>query len=328
LIEPYSGRIYDPCCGSGGMFVQSYKFLEAHNKEKSNLYVFGQEENSTTYKLAKMNLAIRGIPNNLGNKAISTFTEDLHRDKKMNYIIANPPFNLKEWYTSEGENCRFTLGGEVVSPLESNANYAWILHMINKLDVNNGVAGFLLANGALSAEDEIRQKLIEEDKVEAIIILPRQMFYSTDISVTMWIVNNNKKAKTLNGRSLRDRSGEVLFVDLRTWNENKFEKKYVTFNETQIQDVKRIFNNWQDTDRSKYQDIPELCKSVTKDELAQKGYSLVPSKYIEFIDKDLDIDYEKEMSRIQSEMKDLLKEEKETQNMLKEAFEGIGYGIE
>jgi len=328
LIEPYSGRIYDPCCGSGGMFVQSYKFLEAHNKEKSKLYVFGQEENSTTYKLAKMNLAIRGIPNDLGNKAISTFTEDLHRDKKMNYIIANPPFNLKEWYTSEGENCRFTLGGEVVSPLESNANYAWILHMINKLDVNNGVAGFLLANGALSAEDEIRQKLIEEDKVEAIIILPRNMFYSTDISVTMWIVNNNKKAKTLNGRSLRDRSGELLFVDLRTWNENKFEKKYVTFNETQIQDVKRIFNNWQDTDRSKYQDIPELCKSVTKDELAQKDYSLVPSKYIEFIDKDLDIDYEKEMSRIQTEMKDLLKEEKETQNMLKEAFEGIGYGIE
>ena len=328
LIEPYSGRIYDPCCGSGGMFVQSYKFLEAHNKEKAKLFVFGQEENSTTYKLAKMNLAIRGIPNDLGNKAISTFTEDLHKDKKMNYIIANPPFNLKDWYSTTGQNCRFTLGGKLITPPESNANYAWILHIINKLDVNNGIAGFLLANGALSAEQSIRQKLIVEDKVEAIMILPREMFYSTDISVTAWIVNNNKKAKILNGRQLRDRTDEVLFVDLRSWNHNKFEKKFVTFEDAQIKKVKEIYNNWQDFDRSKYHDIPELCKSVTKEELAQKDYSLVPSKYIEFVDKDLDINYEKEMARIQNEMKELLKEEKKTQQMLKDAFEGIGYGIE
>jgi type I restriction enzyme M protein len=328
LIEPYSGRIYDPCCGSGGMFVQSYKFLEAHQKDKAKLFVFGQEENSTTYKLAKMNLAIRGIPNDLGNKAISTFTEDLHRDKKMNYIIANPPFNLKEWYSTTGQNCKFTLGGELITPPESNANYAWILHMINKLDVNSGIAGFLLANGALSAEQAIREKLITEDKIEAIMILPREMFYSTDISVTVWIVNNNKKARTLNGRQLRDRSGEVLFVDLRTWNQNKFEKKFVTFNETQIQSVKEIYNNWQDLDRSKYQDIPELCKSVTKKQISEKDYSLVPSKYIEFIDKDLDIDYEKEMALIQKEMKELLVEEKKTHQILKDAFKGIGYGIE
>jgi type I restriction enzyme M protein len=328
LIEPYSGRIYDPCCGSGGMFVQSYKFLEAHQKDKAKLFVFGQEENSTTYKLAKMNLAIRGIPNDLGNKAISTFTEDLHKDKKMNYILANPPFNLKEWYSPTGENCKFTLGGEIITPPESNANYAWILHIINKLDVNNGIAAFLLANGALSAEQSIRQKLIEEDKIEAIMILPREMFYSTDISVTIWIVNNNKKERELNGRQLRDRQGEILFVDLRTWNQNKFEKKFVTFTEDQIQEIKSIYNNWQDIDRNKYQDIPELCKSVTKEELAAKDYSLVPSKYIEFIDRDLDIDYEKEMSRIQKEMKELLEEEKRTQKMLKKAFEGIGYNVE
>lgn len=328
LIEPYSGRIYDPCCGSGGMFVQSYKFLDAHHKDKAKLFVFGQEENSTTYKLAKMNLAIRGIPNDLGNKAVSTFTEDLHKDKKMNYIIANPPFNLKEWYSPTGENCKFTLGGELITPPESNANYAWILHMINKLDENNGIAGFLLANGALSAEQAIRRKLIEEDKVEAIMILPREMFYSTDISVTLWIVNNNKKARTLNGRQLRDRTDEVLFVDLRTWNQNKFEKKFVTFDENQIQQVKSIYNNWQDVDTSKYQDVPELCKSVTKDDLARNDYSLVPSKYIDFVDKDLDIDYEKEMARIQKEMKDLLEEEMKTQQMLRDAFKGIGYGIE
>jgi type I restriction enzyme M protein len=328
LIEPYSGRIYDPCCGSGGMFVQSYKFLEARNKEKSNLYVFGQEENSTTYKLAKMNLAIRGIPNDLGSKAISTFTEDLHNDKKMNYIIANPPFNLKDWFSTAGQNCKFALGGQMINPPESNANYAWILHIINKLDVNNGIAGFLLANGALSAEQNIRQKLIEEDKVEAIIILPREMFYSTDISVTLWIVNNNKRAKFVNGRNLRDRTGEILFVDLRTWNQNKFEKKYVTFDTAQISKVKELYINWQDVDRTKYQDVPELCKSVNKIQLANKEYSLVPSKYIEFVDKDLKIDYAKEMARIQNEIKQLLEEEKETQKMLFEAFKGIGYDLE
>jgi type I restriction enzyme M protein len=328
LIEPYSGRIYDPCCGSGGMFVQSYKFLEAHNNDKSNLYVFGQEENSTTYKLAKMNLAIRGIPNDLGNKPISTFTEDLHKDKKMNYIIANPPFNLKEWYSTTGQNCKFALGGELITPPESNANYAWILHIINKLDVNNGIAGFLLANGALSAEQVIRKKLIEEDKIEAIIILPREMFYSTDISVTVWIVNNNKKAKILNGRQLRDRTGEVLFVDLRTWSQNKYEKKFVTFDEQQIKKVKEIYNSWQEVDRTKYKDVPELCKVVTREQLAQKDFSLVPSKYIEFLDKDLNIDYEKEMARIQFGMRELLEDEKKTQQMLKKAFHGIGYDIE
>jgi type I restriction enzyme M protein len=200
--------------------------------------------------------------------------------------------------------------------------------MINKLDVNNGIAGFLLANGALSAEQAIREKLIKEDKIEAIMILPREMFYSTDISVTVWIVNNNKKARTLNGRQLRDRTGEVLFVDLRTWNQNKFEKKFVTFTEEQIQKVKSIYNNWQDVERSKYKDVPELCKSVTEEQISKKDYSLVPSKYIEFVDKDLEIDYEKEMARIQNEMKELLLEEKKTHQMLKDAFKGIGYGIE
>jgi type I restriction enzyme M protein len=193
--------------------------------------------------------------------------------------------------------------------------------------VNNGIAGFLLANGALSSEQSIRQKLIEEDKIEAIMILPREMFYSTDISVTLWIVNNNKKAKTLNGRQLRDRTGELLFVDLRTWSQNKYEKKFVTFDEKQIKDVKEIYNNWQDIDRKKYNDIPELCKSVTKQQLAKKDFSLVPSKYIEFIDKDLSIDYEKEITRIKNEIKILIEEENKTQEKLLRAFKGIGYEI-
>jgi type I restriction enzyme M protein len=194
--------------------------------------------------------------------------------------------------------------------------------------------------------------LIEEDKVEAIIILPREMFYSTDISVTMWILNNNKKEQkkntveyiktaegnlVMNGdgqpevytieRHLRNRQNEMLFVDLRTWNKNLFDKKFVEFDKVQIQKIKSIYNDWQDFDAAKYSDIPELCKSVNKEEIVKNDFSLVPSKYIEFVDHDLDIDYPKEMSRIQNDMKALIKEEKETQRLLEEAFKGIGYGI-
>ena len=199
--------------------------------------------------------------------------------------------------------------------------------MLSKLDVTNGIAGFLLANGALNAtgvEGEIRQKLIENRKIEAIIVLPREMFYSTDISVTLWIMNNNKGKRTLNGRQLRDRRDEVLFIDLRRWNTTVYEKKYVMFSEDQIAAVKRIYNDWQSADTAAYHDVPELCKSVTVEEIKEKGYSLAPSKYIEFIDHDLEIDYEKEMARIQSEMKEVMKQEKKSQQMLEEAIRGIG----
>jgi type I restriction enzyme M protein len=200
--------------------------------------------------------------------------------------------------------------------------------MVSKLDVTNGVAGFLLANGALNAdgvEGAIRKQLIENDKIEAIIVLPREMFYSTDISVTLWIINNNKKARILNERQLRDRQGKVLFIDLRRWNENVYEKKYVQFTDEQIAQVRKIYTNWQ-TGKG-YKNIPELCKSATLEEIRKQGYSLAPSKYIEFIDHDLEIDYQKEMARIQAEMREVLKAEKESQKMLEKAFKGIGYGI-
>jgi type I restriction enzyme M protein len=379
LIEPFSGRIYDPCCGSGGMFIQSYKFVDNHKGDKANISVFGQEENPTTYKLAKMNLAIRGISNNLGQKAYSTFLEDQHKDEKMDFIMANPPFNLKNWYSdSLSMDPRWRIGGESIIPPASNANYAWILHMLSKLDVNHGIAGFLLANGALgagskgsrinngdseaeesetvdstNAEYRIRRQLIEQDKIEAIFILPREMFYSTDISVTLWILNNNKKEQKkkcveykLNTdgsmvldkdgrpevnvfeRHLRNRENEMLFIDLRTWNTNLFDKKFVEFDPVQIQRIKKIYHDWQGYDIYKYHNVPELCKSVKKEEIVLKDYSLVPSKYIEFIDHDLNIDYPKEMARIQNEMKKLIQEEKDTQKLLKDAFKGIGYEIE
>jgi type I restriction-modification system methyltransferase subunit like protein len=337
LIEPYSGIVYDPCCGSGGMFVQSVKFIEAHHGNKKDISIIGQESQAETWRLCKMNLAIRGISHNLGEKNASTFTEDLHKDKKVDFIMANPPFNLKNW-RNEDELTNDARWRGYALPRVSNANYAWILHMISKLDVSHGIAGFLLSNGALNEQDdfEIRKKLVENDKVEAIIVLPRNMFYTTDISVTLWILNMNKNAVELNGRKLRNRTHEVLFMDLRTWDDNideiaidkKKTKKKVILNEAQIKKIKGIYSNWQSEENSKYKDIPELCKSVTLEEIKTNSFSLAPSKYIEFIDRDLEIDYDTEMSRIQNELKNIMKDEKESQQMLVDAFRGIGYEID
>lgn len=342
MIEPYSGVVYDPCCGSGGMFVQSLKFVDRHNGNRQKVSIIGQESNPDTWRLCKMNLAIRGIAHNLGDTNASTFTNDLHKDKTVDYIMANPPFNLKGWRAEDElvNDPRFYKGaGYSVMPPVANANYAWILHMLSKLDVNHGVAGFLLANGALNigdAEGTLRKEILERDRVEAIIVLPRDMFYTTDISVTLWIVNMNKKAGTVNGRQLRDRTHEVLFMDLRRWDENVEEividkgkkKKKTVLSDAQIEKIKEVYSNWQSADTSLYSDVPEFCKSATLDEIKAKGYSLAPSKYIEFIDHDLEINYEAEMARIQAEMRDIISAEKKSQTMLESAFRGIGYGID
>ena len=339
MIEPYSGVVYDPCCGSGGMFVQSMKFVDKHNGNRDNVSIIGQESNPDTWRLCKMNLAIRGIAHRLGEKNASTFTEDLHKDKKVDFIMANPPFNLKGWRGEDELTDDPRFRGYSVMPPVANANYAWILHMLSKLDVNHGIAGFLLANGALNAGDaeySIRKEILEKDYVEAIIVLPRDMFYTTDISVTLWIINMNKHSGEVNGRQIRERTGEILFMDLRRWNENIEEividknkkKKKTVLTDTQIAEIKKVYNNWQSADTNLYEDVAEFCRSVKIDEIRKKNYSLAPSKYIEFIDHDLDIDYEAEMSRIQAEMRDILKAEKQSQKMLEEAFRGIGYGIE
>ena len=339
IIEPFSGVVYDPCCGSGGMFVQSLKFVDRHQGNRQNVSIIGQESVPETWRLCKMNLAIRGIAHNLGEKNDSTFLNDLHKDRKVDFIMANPPFNLKNWRKEDEltDDPRFT--GYSVMPPVSNANYAWILHILSKLDVSHGIAGFLLANGALNADGDeytLRKEILERDRIEAIIVLPRDMFYTTDISVTLWIVNMNKKATVKGERKLRDRTGEVLFMDLRRWDENIEEividkgkkKKKTVLTDAQIAHVKEIYNAWQDEDRSGYSDVPELCKSASIADIRGKDYSLAPSKYIEFIDHDLDIDYKKEMARIQQEMREVLAEEKCSQAMLEDAFRGIGYGID
>ena len=332
LIEPYKGKIYDPCCGSGGMFVQSMKFIENHKGNTKDISVYGQEYTSATYKLAKMNLAIRGISANLGAAAKDTFANDQHETLKADFIMANPPFNQKEW-RADNELVDDHRWDGYETPQTGNANYGWILHMVSKLS-ENGVAGFILSNGALSGdgtEKEIRKKLIENNLVESIIILPRNMFYTTDISVTLWILNKNKKAYTVPHedvtRNYRDREEEILFMDLRQRGE-PFEKKYIQFSEQDINDFSETLHSWQQVGADKnYQNIAEFCYSAKRTEVAEKNYSLVPSKYIEFTNQDENIDFGEKMTHLKSEFSELLAQEEKSKNELLSVFKELGYEI-
>lgn len=332
LIEPYKGKIYDPCCGSGGMFVQSMKFVESHRGNTKNVSIYGQEGTTTTMKLAKMNLAIRGISANLGVKADDTFASDQHPNLKADYIMANPPFNLKAWRAADElvDDPRWA-GYEV--PPTGNANYGWILHMVSKLSVN-GVAGFLLANGALSGDGQekaIRKKLIENRLVEAILVLPMRMFYTTDISVTLWVLNKNRKKRTEDHgdltRHYRDREDKILFMDLRRWGE-PFEKKYIQFSDADRGKITETFHTWQEERAAdEYEDVPEYCYSASIEEVRAKDYSLVPSKYIEFVNRDENIDFDEKMAALQGEFAELLKAEAESKDELLGVFKELGYAI-
>ena len=330
MIEPYKGVIYDPACGSGGMFVQSLKFIESHHGNTKEVAIYGQEYTNTTYKLAKMNLAVRGISTNLGAVAADTFAKDQHPDLKADFIMANPPFNQKDWRASDELTDDPRWRGYEVPPT-SNANYGWILNMVAKLS-ENGVAGFILANGALSGggeEYKIRKKLIENGLVEAIVILPRAMFYTTDISVTLWILNNNKKERTVQlpeeKRNYRDRQHEILFMDLRQIGE-PFEKKFTQFSSEHIKDIAKTYHNWQQKDAG-YKDVPEYCYSAKLEEVIAKDYSLVPSKYIEFVNRDENIDFDEKMKGLQVEFADLLKAEESSKKDLLNVFKELGYEI-
>ncbi len=218
MIEPYKGKIYDPCCGSGGMFVQSIKFVENHQGSTKDISIYGQEYTSTTYKLGKMNLAIRGITGNLGELPADTFFTDQHKELKADYIMANPPFNQKQWRTPDELTDDPRWDGYDVPPT-GNANYAWIMHIISKLS-QNGVAGFVLANGSMStsttAELAIRKKIVENDLIDCMIALPWQLFFSTQIPVCLWFLSRNKKTGTgITEKPLRNRKGETLFIDAR-----------------------------------------------------------------------------------------------------------------
>ena len=339
FIQPFDGTLYDPCCGSGGMFVQSAALIEAKKGDISRINVYGQEKEPATYRLAKMNLALRGISHNLGTEAENTFRLDLHKGISFDYIMANPPFNLKGWFDPDTMKTNDSRWVDYALPPESNANYAWILHILSHLKPNKGIAGFLLANGALGDADGtapvIRQKLIENDKVEAIIVLPRELFITTDISVTLWILNNNKKGGKSKDRNLRDRSKEILFMDLRSWTgdewnnavKNMQKKKYALTSE-QISKATEIYRKWQEegTDGKNYAE-PELYRSVDFETIKANNFSLVPSRYIEFVDRDTNIDYDATLKETSKAVSELLKAHESNTAKIKAAFEGLGYGI-
>ncbi|QUC66921.1 type I restriction-modification system subunit M [Aristaeella hokkaidonensis] len=332
LIEPYSGIVYDGACGSGGMFIQSMRFVDEHKGSRLNVSIYGQELTDTTRRLAKMNLAIRGISANLGAEAANTFLNDQHKDLKADFSLENPPFNQKDWREPNQLNDDPRWNGYPTPPT-SNANYGWLLNTVSKLN-QNGVGVVLLANGALSADSteyEIRKRMIENDVVEAIVIMPRNLFYTTDISVTAWILNRNKKArkeKRVDGEAIyRDRSGEILFMDLRQIG-HPFEKKYIEFTEEDRKMIVDRFKSWRFLNyETPYEDIPEFCYVAKKAEIVEKDYNLVPSRYIEFVNRDEAVGYEEKMSQLQSELQELLTQEKQSRQALLEVMKGLGYEI-
>jgi type I restriction enzyme M protein len=279
MIEPLSGRVYDGCCGSGGMFVQAERFVEAHGGQRNDIAVYGQELNDTTWRLAKMNLAIRGIEADLGSSWGDTFHRDLHPDVKADYILANPPFNVSDW---GGDQLRDDPRWKYGVPPVGNANYAWLQHFISKLSPR-GVAGIVLANGSLSSqqsgEGEIRRRLIEDDIVECIVTLPGQLFYQTPIPASLWFLNRNKR----NGHSSgipRDRQGEILFIDARKLG-TLVDRTHRALTDDDIAHIARTYHAWRgEHGADGYTDVPGFCASASLDQIAKSRFVLTPGRYV------------------------------------------------
>ena len=286
MIEPLSGRVYDGCCGSGGMFVQAERFVEAHGGRRNDIAVYGQELNDTTWRLAKRNLAVRGIESNLGPRWADTFHEDLHPDLKADYILANPPFNISDW---GGEQLRDDPRWKYGVPPVGNANYAWLQHFASKLSPR-GVAGIVLANGSLSSqqsgEGEIRRRMLEDDLIECIVALPGQLFYSTAIPVSLWFLNRDKTPG--GSRAWRDRRGEVLFIDARKLGV-MVDRTHRELTEDDIARIAWAYHAWRgERGVGDYADIPGFCASATLDQIAEHRHVLTPGRYVgaEEVDED------------------------------------------
>jgi len=275
MIEPYKGRVFDPCCGSGGMFVQSEKFVEAHGGRRTDLSIYGQESNQTTWRLCKMNLAIRAIEANIAWNSQGSFHNDAHRDLKADFILANPPFNDSDW---GGDRLREDVRWKYGVPPPGNANFAWVQHFIYHL-MPNGIAGFVLANGSMSSnqsgEGEIRKAIIEADLVDCMIALPGQLFYTTPIPVCLWFLARNKA----NGK-FRDRRRQTLFMDVRKMG-FLVDRVHRDISDEEISRIARTYHAWRgEKDIGKYEDIPGFCKSATTEEIAEHSYVLTPGRYV------------------------------------------------
>jgi len=340
MIEPYKGKIYDPCCGSGGMFVQSIKFVESHHGSKKDISVYGQEFTATTYKLAKMNLAVRGLSANLGEVPADTFFKDQHPDLKADYIMANPPFNLKDWRAAD-ELVHDGRWNGYDTPPTGNANYAWILHMVSKLS-EHGVAGFVLANGSMSTntkgEGEIRQKMVENDLVDCMIALPGQLFYTTQIPVCLWFLTKDKKGRDDRpGRpKMRNREGETLFIDARKIG-SMISRTQKEFGVEDIANIAATYHTWRSAptnneqpstgNPSAYADVPGYCKSATLEDMRKHDYVLTPGRYVGAAALEDDgIPFETKMTELSQTLYAQMEESAKLDEVIRKNLEGLGYG--
>ncbi len=327
MIEPYKGKIYDPCCGSGGMFVQSIKFVENHHGNTRDIAIYGQEAIGATYKLAKMNLAIRSIGGNLGEVPADSFFKDQHPDLKADYIMANPPFNLKQWRAADELTDDPRWAGYEVPPA-GNANYAWILHMISKLS-QNGVAGFVLANGSMSTntsgEGQIRRKIIENDLVDCMVALPGQLFYTTQIPVCLWFLSRNKKADSTRG--FRDRQGETLFIDARKMG-SLIDRVHRDLSDEEIAEIARTYHAWRGEKKDGvYEDKPGFCKSASLAQIKSHDYVLTPGRYVGAADiEDDGIPFEVKMAELSATLYEQMRAGAELDAVIRRNLEVLGHG--
>jgi len=314
ILKPFeNSRVYDCCCGSGGMFVQSEKFIEAHSHKRGAISVYGQEANPDTWKMAKMNMAIRGIDADLGPYNADTFTNDLHPTLKADYILANPPFNYHPWgqeLLKDDKRWKYGL------PPAGNANYAWIQHMIHHL-APNGKIGLVLANGALSTqtsgEGEIRKNIINDDLIEGIVAMPTQLFYSVTIPVTLWFITKNKKQK-----------GKTVFIDARKMG-HMVDKRHRDFSDVDIQKLADTFSAFQD---GTLEDVKGFCAVKTTKDIADQDYILTPGRYVGIEEqKDDGEPFDEKMTRLTSELGEMFKKSHELEDEIRKKLEAIGYEI-
>jgi type I restriction enzyme M protein len=317
MIEPFKGRIFDPACGSGGMFCQSARFINEHQGNVRNISVYGQESNPTTWKLAKMNLALRQIEADLGTHNADSFHEDLHKQLKADFVLANPPFNISDW---GGEKLQEDVRWKYGTPPTGNANYAWLQHMLHHLNPNGGVCGTVLANGSLSSntsnEGVIRKNMLIGDVVECIVAMPGQLFYSTGIPVCLWIMRKGKNENT---------QEKVLFIDARNLG-HMIDRRVKELGEDDIQKVAETYHKWRNDNG--YEDVQGFCKVATIDEIASNDYVLTPGRYVGIEEVEDDgIPFEEKMEKLTKEISQQFKESRELEEKIRKALGGIGYEI-
>jgi type I restriction enzyme M protein len=319
MLEPYSGRVYDPCCGSGGMFVQATRFVEAHAGRRDDISVYGQESNPTTWKLARMNLAIRHIDANLGSRAADTFHDDLHPDLVADFVLANPPFNVSDW---GGEHLRRDARWRYGAPPVGNANFAWLEHIASKLSTR-GVAGVVLANGSMSSrsggEGEIRRAMVEGDLVDCMVALPTQLFFNTGIPACLWFLARDKSSRRKPG--WRDRRGEVLFIDARRRGHMET-RVHRVLDPDDISKIADVYHAWRgEQDAGDYVDIPGFCYAAKLPEIREHDHVLTPGRYVGAEESEDDGEpIEDKIRRLRKELEEAFAESNRQQEKVRDAL--------